>query len=260
MPKHILAIHAHPDDLEILAGGTLVHLSEKGYRITVVTMTPGDKGSDRHSADEIAAIRRREAANAAAHVRAEYRCAEFPDLEVFSDNKSRKHVTEILRWFRADLILTASPVDYLCDHEETSRLVRDACFTAALPNYATGASEPAPVLPRIPVLYFVDPLGAIDRDEVVVKPDFIVNVESTFERKRAMLAEHKSQREWLQRHHGIDNYMITMEEWTSARGGHAGVLFGEGFRRYKGHPYSQTPTLEELLGPELILSPDKFRI
>src|ERR1043165_6920288 len=43
--SRILAIHAHPDDVEILAGGTLALLARDGHEITVVTMTPGDCGS-----------------------------------------------------------------------------------------------------------------------------------------------------------------------------------------------------------------------
>lgn len=61
MKVNILAIHAHPDDLEILAGGTLTHLSRQGHRITLVTMTPGDCGSAEYDADTIANMRRNEA-------------------------------------------------------------------------------------------------------------------------------------------------------------------------------------------------------
>jgi len=62
----VLFIHAHPDDAEILAGGTLALLAQSGSQVTIATMTPGDCGSDSHGPDEIAAIRRREAAAAAA--------------------------------------------------------------------------------------------------------------------------------------------------------------------------------------------------
>ncbi|MCL6506061.1 MAG: hypothetical protein K6T59_03460 [Bryobacteraceae bacterium] len=45
----------------------------------------------------------------------------------------------------------------------------------------------------------------------------------------------------------------TMERWTRECGRRAGLEFGEGFRRYKGHPYPQTPLLEELLGSEWVV-------
>src|SRR5262245_36639295 len=111
----ILAIHAHPDDIEILAGGTMALLAAAGNRVVFVSMTPVDCGSHEHGPDEIAAVRRNEAAGAARLAGAEYRCAEFRDLAVFSDDASRRHVTEILRQVRPDLVLTSSPADYMCD-------------------------------------------------------------------------------------------------------------------------------------------------
>lgn len=251
--RRILAIHAHPDDVEILAGGTLALLAARGHEITIVTMTPGDCGTAEYPAEEIAAIRRREAGSSAALIGATYRCAEFRDLAIFSDHESRRRVTEVLREFRPELVLTASPVDYLCDHETTSLLVRDACFGAPAPNYSTGAETPAAPMPAIPHLYFMDPVGGVDRDGRPVMPDFVVNVETTFDKKKQMLAQHRSQREWLLRHHGVDDYMDMMESQTHEIGRRAGLAFGEGFRRYRGHPYPQTPLLEELLGPELVV-------
>jgi LmbE family N-acetylglucosaminyl deacetylase len=248
MQKKILAIHAHPDDVEILAGGTLVKLAAAGHDITIVTMTPGDCGSGDHTPDEIATIRRGEAARSAARIGAKYRCAEFRDLSIFSDDASRRRVVEILRETAADLVLTASPVDYLCDHEATSQLVRDACFGAPAPNYTSGARKSALPLRAIPHLYFMDPIGGVDRDGHPVLPDFFVGVEAEMETKTAMLAEHASQRDWLLKHHGMDDYLETMKAWTRENGARAGMGYAEGFRRYKGHPYPQSPLLEQLLG------------
>src|SRR5579885_2200097 len=116
----ILAIHAHPDDIEILAAGTLAILAKLGHQIVMATMTPGDCGSRDYGPDEIAAIRRKEAASAAAVIGAEYVCAEFRDLRVFNDDASRQIVTELLRKIRPEVVLTAAPSDYHCDHEATS--------------------------------------------------------------------------------------------------------------------------------------------
>jgi LmbE family N-acetylglucosaminyl deacetylase len=245
--KTILSIHAHPDDAEILAGGTLAQLSARGHSVVIVSMTPGDCGSAEHTADEISAIRRREANLAAQSIGAEYRCAEFRDLAIFSDDPSRRRVTEILRLVRPDLILTAAPIDYMSDHEATSVLVRDACFGASAPNYATRAASPASPLTAIPHLYFMDPVGGVDRDNRPLAADFYVDIGTTFEVKRAMLSEHASQREWLRRQHGMDDYLLTMERWTSEMGRRAGVSYAEGFRHYRAHPYPETPLLEELL-------------
>jgi LmbE family N-acetylglucosaminyl deacetylase len=249
---NILAIHAHPDDVEFLAGGTMALLADLGHTLTIATFTPGDCGSKQLGPEEISAVRRQEAANAAALVGARYFCLEMRDLAIFDDDPSRRLVTEILRQARPDLVLTASPSDYHCDHEAASALVRDACFAAPAPNYRTRASEPAPPLDRIPHLYFMDPAEGADREGRVVQPDFIVDIAGVFSRKRAMLAEHASQRIWLKEHHGADDYLETMEHWTRARGALAGLPLGEGFRHYKGHAYPQNPLLEDSLGASAI--------
>ncbi len=248
----ILAIHAHPDDVEILAGGTLVLLAARGHQITIATMTPGDCGTIEYPPEEISAIRRAEAARSAALIGAEYVCAESRDLAVFNDDPTRRTVTEIIRRARPDLVLASSDVDYMCDHEAAHTLVRDACFGAPAPNYLTRAAEPAPALAQIPHLYLMDPVGGVDRENRMVNPHFVVDVTAVFARKREMLAQHASQRNWLLKHHGIDQYLDHMERSTRARGELAGFEYGEGFRLYKGHPYPQSPLLEELLGPELI--------
>jgi len=245
----ILAIHAHPDDVEFLAAGTLALLAGLGHDIAIATLTPGDCGSRQLGPEEIAAVRRQEAANAAALIGARYLCLEMRDLAIFDDDGSRRRVTEALRRARPDLVMAAAPSDYHCDHEAASALVRDACFAAPAPNYHTRAEVPAPPLERIPHLYFMDPAEGRDRAGRLVEPDFVVDIAPAFARKRAMLAEHTSQRIWLKQHHGTDDYLDEMERWTRERGQLVGVPYGEGFRRYRGHAYPQSSLLEQLLGP-----------
>jgi N-acetylglucosamine malate deacetylase 1 len=240
----ILAIHAHPDDIEILAAGALSHLIDRGHQVTIVTMTPGDCGTKDYPPEEISAIRRGEAAKAAAMIGAEYICAEFRDLAIFNDDPSRRRITELLRETQPDIVMAPSPVDYHCDHEATSLLVRDACFAAPAPNYQSGSAAP---LRAIPHLYFMDPDEGRDRDGNIVKPHFVVDVTKHIERKTQMLACHESQRKWLQQHHNMDNYLETMHAWSHDRGQLAGFEYGEGFRLYRCHPYPTTPLLQELL-------------
>jgi LmbE family N-acetylglucosaminyl deacetylase len=246
-PTRILALHAHPDDIEFQCAGTLILLREAGCEITIATMTPGDCGSAVHDALSISAIRREEARAAASMVDAQYICLEFRDLAIFNDDDSRRRVTEVLRRAAPAIILTAPPSDYIADHEMTSVLVRDACFAASCPNYVTRQWEPAPPLGKIPHLYFVHPVEGRDRDGHAVPVDFAVDVSRVFDTKRQMLACHASQRDWLMRQHGIDEYLAMQERWGATVGTSVGVAQAEAFRQYRGHPYPQDNLLLQLV-------------
>src|SRR3954471_3337878 len=89
-PIRVLALHAHPDDIEFQCAGTLALLREAGCYLTLATMTPGDCGSAEHGAEAISAIRRAEAKAAADLVEAEYVCLEFRDLAIVNDDESRR--------------------------------------------------------------------------------------------------------------------------------------------------------------------------
>ncbi|MGP0066744.1 MAG: PIG-L deacetylase family protein [Isosphaeraceae bacterium] len=249
-PTRILALHAHPDDVEFQCAGTLILLREAGCHVTIATMTPGDCGSAEYDAEAIAAIRREEARASASMIGADYVCLEFRDLAIFNDDDSRRRMTEVLRRSRPDVILTAPPIDYIADHEMTSLLVRDACFAASCPNYATRQWEPASPLRKIPHLYFVDPLEGRDRDGRPVAVDLIIDVSRVFGTKKAMLACHASQRNWLLRQHGIDEYLEIQARWGASRGAEIGVAQAEAFRQYRGHPYPRDNILPTLIDPE----------
>src|SRR4051812_29602027 len=75
-PTRILALHAHPDDVEFQCAGTLALLRAAGCRVTIATMTPGDCGSAEHDAEAIAQIRRGEAQAAAGLIGADSLCLE----------------------------------------------------------------------------------------------------------------------------------------------------------------------------------------
>jgi N-acetylglucosamine malate deacetylase 1 len=244
----VLALHAHPDDVEFQCAGTLILLREAGCEVTIATMTPGDCGSAEYDAEAISAIRREEARAAAGLIGAEYICLEFRDLAIFNDDESRRRVTEALRRVAPAIILTAPPSDYIADHEMTSLLVRDACFAASCPNYTTRQWEPAPALAKIPHLYFVQPVEGRDRDGRPVPVDFHIDVSRVFEAKREMLACHASQRNWLMRQHGIDEYLAMQEKWGGAAGAEIGVAQAEAFRQYRGHPYPEDNLLLQLVG------------
>ena len=107
-------------------------------------------------------------------------------------------------------------------------------------------------LPAIPHLYYLDPIELIGRSGKPVLPDFTIDVSTTFETKKLMLAKHETQRDWLRQQHKIDDYLVRMEQWTRACGARAGIALGEGFRQYRVHPYPQSPLLQECLAPFLV--------
>lgn len=243
----ILAIHAHPDDIEFQCAGTLGLLKKAGCFVSIATMTPGDCGSAELGPDEISAMRREEARKSAELLGADCDCLEFRDLSICIDNDSRRRVTEAVRRARPDIVITAPPVDYMSDHEMTSRLVRDACFYAPIPNFSTHQWEPAPPTDHIPHLYYVDPIEGADYFGNRVEPEFLIDISETFELKRQMLACHESQRAWLLKQHGIDEYLNSCERWSAARGEEIGVAYAEAFRQHKGHPYPSDNRMLEIL-------------
>jgi LmbE family N-acetylglucosaminyl deacetylase len=247
----ILAVHAHPDDLELLAGGTLALLAARGCAVAMVTATAGEGGSAEFAPEETGRIRQAEAAAAAALIGATYRCLGFPDLGVFNDDASRRAVTELLREARPDIVITGSPVDYHPDHEAVSQLVRDACFGAPVMNYRTGPSRALDVIPH---LYFTDAIGGRDRSGAWLKPDFAVDVGTTFAAKRAMLAEHRSQAAWVAKQHGVTDQLGDLERWTRRVARDLPADYAEGFRQYRHEPYPKTPALQDLLA-DVLLAP-----
>ncbi|MBX3412276.1 MAG: PIG-L family deacetylase [Pirellulales bacterium] len=245
--RRILAIHAHPDDVEFQCAGTLALLAAAGHTVIIATMTPGDCGSREMGPEEIAAVRREEARRAAEIIGAEYHCLEFRDLSIVIDNDSKRRVTELVRRARPDVVLTAPPVDYMEDHEATSKLVRDACFNASCPNYATRQWEPAPPTDRIPALFYVDPVEGKDLWGEPILPHFYIDVSDVFETKQQMLACHESQRNWLRAQHGVDEYLESQRRWGAGRGWEVGVKFAEAYRQHVGHPYPSHNSLVDLL-------------
>jgi N-acetylglucosamine malate deacetylase 1 len=103
-------------------------------------------------------------------------------------------------------------------------------------------------LPSIPHLYYCDPIEGKDALGSRVVPGFCVSfTEAVMSLKTAMLECHASQRDWLHKHHGMDQYTLSMRGFGIQRGQEAGREFAEGFRQHLGHSYPQDNILLALL-------------
>lgn len=248
MTEIVLSLLAHPDDAEFLCAGTLARLvRECGWQAHIATMTPGDCGSAELPPEEISRIRRAEGAAAAAVLGATYHCVEERDLLIGYNERALERVTRLLRTVRPTVVLTHSPADYMLDHEMTSTVVRAAAFAAPIPNFLRDR-DLGPPLHHIPHLYYCDPLEGKDLLGRAVEPTFGIDISAVIETKVEMLTRHASQRDWLLKHHGMDQYVQTMRDFGAARGQRFGVAQAEGFRQHLGHSYPQENRLGVLLG------------
>jgi N-acetylglucosamine malate deacetylase 1 len=218
---NVLAVGAHPDDLEILCGGTLARCVARGDHVVMCHASRGDRGAFAATREEIAAVRAREAEAAARVGGATHTCLGFSDAEVdASDPDQRAAVIDLVREHRPDLIITHAPDDYMGDHNEVSRLVFECSFHATLP-LLTSARPAHDVV--APILY-MDTLGGVG-----FIPTEYVDISPVIATKRAMLEAHASQVAWLHDHDGVD---VVEDMLTAARmrGIQCGVRYAEGFR------------------------------
>ncbi len=239
---NILAIGAHPDDVETYCGGTLAKYAKQGHKIFTATSTNGNVGSATLSMEEIAAIRKEEARRAAAHIGAEYVCLDYDDEMLFEDRATRIAFIDLVRYCKADIILTHNPNDYNPDHELTSKIVRDIAVMIPVAKIPT-KNKPYDKIPLI--AYFESELG------LGFVPDEYVDITNEFETKLKMCYEHKSQVAWMQDNYkdqmGEDNKDFIDDIKTIAlyRGMQCGVKYAEGFRlandAYRVAPYRFLP-------------------
>ena len=218
----VLAVSAHPDDVELLCAGTLLRFANAGDETTICHVTTGNKGSYDIPPDELANIRIKEARAAAALAGAKHSTLGYGDGEVNAGNvEQRDAVVRLLREVRPDLIITHYPADYQVDHNEVACLVFDASFYASVPSYLPGKLEATAVTP----IHYMEPIGGYEFD-----PTEWVDITDVMDRKIEMLRQHSSQLTWLSDHDGDDpvERMITTSRF---RGLQAGVQYAEAFRQ-----------------------------
>jgi len=180
----------------------------------------GDCGSSTLPKQKIAAIRGEEARASARMLSADFLVMHhYSDGFLFSTEQTRLEFLDVIRQARPDVILTHAPNDYHPDHRMVAQIVCDVRIMISVPNIKTEA-PPYHILPEI---YYFDTMAGID-----FVPQHYVDITSTFEVKKKMLACHKSQSSWLE-----DQYNMTCLEFIEYvgrfRGLQCGVQYAECF-------------------------------
>lgn len=178
-PLDVLAIFAHPDDAELLAGGALIRSVDRGERVGILDLTQGEMGSK-----GTVETRKRES-DAAAEIMgvALRRNAGFPDAGLDAGVASRLKLAALIRELQPEVIVTHWLEGRHPDHKIAARLVVESSYLAGLRKLdAPGA----PFRPRKVVH------ASIFRDDTP-NPTFIIDITSQVERKMRAIACYESQ-------------------------------------------------------------------
>ena len=244
--ERILAFGCHPDDVEYWAAGTLALLAERGYEIHMAVMAGGEMGHPTLKPQDIRERRLAENAASAAILGGTSHYAGGHDLEVRYDAECCRMATRIIREIDPWIVLTGPPMDYLVDHEETSKLVRNACYIASVPNYDCGV--PTTLTKRCPYIYYWNAMGMHDIFGRPLPLQMSVDISSVIETKKKMLGCHASQFEWLQFHNKFDDFAAVMTKFSSEMGKRTGVPYAEGFIQHLGNGHPTDNVLKTILG------------
>jgi LmbE family N-acetylglucosaminyl deacetylase len=218
--RRVLALGAHPDDVELQAGGTLAAWAAQGAQVELACFTAGEKGSPNPAADqaELGRVRRAEATEAAralgASVPVHFLGAVDGELEVTM--ALRLAVARLVRSARPDVVLGHDPWRRWLlhpDHRAAGLLTVDGVVAARDPLYAPqlGAEGLAAHRPHTVLLFGTD------------TPDELVDVTATMDAKLAALRAHASQ---IADHEDLERRVRT---WNAAIGADAGLAYAEAF-------------------------------
>ncbi len=226
MHVDLLAAVAHPDDAELLMGGTLARAVDHGHRAGILDLTRGELGT-RGSAD----IRAHEAAAAAEVLGITQRAnAGLPDGHLASTDAMRAVVVEWIRQFRPRVVMLPWKVGRHPDHRAASELVRDACFLAGLRNYPAAGDPFKPTK----LCY-----AAAFREDVA-RPTFVVDITEQFERKLSAIACYRSQFDGAVQAGELQPTGQQLPDLIRSQSAHYGSLI----RRAYGEPFWTDETVE----------------
>jgi len=177
MPLDILAIAAHPDDVEQTCGGTLLRMSEMGYRSGVLDLTAGDMGTRGTPEQRLA-----ESQAAAAHLQLAWRGnLHLPDARLENTISARMTLAVKIRELKPRVVILPYWQARHPDHYRAGELGYEACFLAGLKKLDE-YSEPHRPFKIIYSSLYAD-----------VKPSFIVDISGQFERRMLALLSYVSQ-------------------------------------------------------------------
>lgn len=180
---HILAIAAHPDDLELGCGGTLIKHAQMGQRVGIVDLTEGELGTRGSVAQ-----RYQESADAAAIMGMCVReNAQIRDGFFKNDEEHQKRIIHFIRKYRPEIVITNAPEDRHPDHGRGFQLVSDACFLAGLRKIETLDAEG-----KLQDAWRPKRVFSLIQDRQL-EPTFIVDISVQFDTKMKAIKAYASQ-------------------------------------------------------------------
>jgi len=175
----ILAIGAHPDDVELVAGGTLIRAQMLGRSTGIVDLARGEMAS--RGTPE---LREKEAATAARLMGVSVRqTLRLPDGGIQNTPETRAKLAVVIRRLQPKVVITHSLHGRHPDHPMVAQLVRDACFVAGLKM----------IEPSTPAYRPLKVIHALSFREDNQKPTFVVDISESFEKKLQAIAAYESQ-------------------------------------------------------------------
>ncbi len=248
-----LAVVAHPDDVEFRIAGTLLLLKAAGAEVHIWNLANGCMGSAGPGAEETTAIRWAEASASARLCGAALHAPLFNDLGIFYDAGSLARVAAVLREIQPTMVFTHALSDYMEDHQNTARLAVTAAFSRSMKNYVT--VPPCEPYDKPTALYHALPHGLCGPLGETPAPSHFVAIDEVFALKREMLAQHQSQKVWLDISQGMDSYLQEMEKTSRLVGRMSGrFTLAEGFTKHSnvGFAAPDFDPLSTLLGDRVI--------